>query len=254
MRFASLGSGSRGNALVVEVGRTRVLLDCGFSATETVARLARLSLRAEDVDAVVVTHEHDDHLGGVARFAGRFRIPVHATAGTLAAAGAALASIETHVVDSHNPYPIGDLLLEPFPVPHDAREPSQYVFGDGSVRLGVLTDVGMATPHVRAVLGGCSALVLECNHDAAMLEASAYPASLKRRIASPFGHLANHAASALLASLDRSRLRHVIAAHLSEKNNTPELAQTALAVALGCDPGEVLVATQETGFGWMTLD
>jgi len=253
MRFASLGSGSRGNALVVEAGSTRVLLDCGFSTSETIARLARLGLRGEDIGAIVVTHEHDDHVGGVVRLSGRFGMPVYATAGTLAAAGGVPAGIVARIVDPHASFEVGDLSIEPFPVPHDAREPAQFVFGDGVRRLGVLTDAGMATPHMRAMLGGCDALMLECNHDSAMLEASGYPATLKRRIASPYGHLSNAAAAALLASLDNSRLRCVVAAHLSEKNNTPALAQAALAGVLGCRPADVLVADQDEGCHWQEL-
>lgn len=253
MRFASLGSGSRGNALVVEAGSTRVLLDCGFSTVETIARLDRLGLRGEDIDAVVVTHEHDDHVGGVARLAGRFGMRVYATAGTFAAVGGMPTGMDATIVDPHSVFTVGDLSIEPFPVPHDAREPAQFVFGDGVRRLGVLTDAGMATPHMRSMLGGCDALVLECNHDPAMLQGSSYPGTLKRRIASPYGHLSNAAAAALLASLDTSRLRCVVAAHLSEKNNTPALAQAALAGALGCSPADVLVADQNEGCRWQEM-
>lgn len=254
MRFASLGSGSRGNALVVQAAGTRVMLDCGFAFGETVARLQRIGCAAEDIDAIVVTHEHDDHVGGVARFAVRLGIPVYVTPGTHAAMGVKFAKVDVRAFDPHAPFVIGDLKIDPFPVPHDAREPAQVVFDDGRHRLGVLTDVGVPTPHIVTMLSGCSALVLECNHDAKLLREGPYPPSLKARIGSRLGHICNDDAAVLLAALDRSRLRHVIAAHLSETNNTPALARAALARVLGAENDAVCVAGQDEGFDWLTLD
>jgi phosphoribosyl 1,2-cyclic phosphodiesterase len=251
MRFASLGSGSQGNALIVEAGRTRVMLDCGFGIAECVARLARLNLEPTDLDAIVVTHEHDDHIGGVARLARKYELPVYLTYGTLMALDGERNSLaDIILIDSHTPIAIGDIEVRPFPVPHDAREPAQYVFGDGSATLGVLTDVGSSTPHITTMLSGLSALVLECNHDADMLANGPYTPSLKRRIASRFGHLANDVAARLVAGLDCSRLQHLIAAHLSQQNNTPDLARGAVARALGCAPEWIGIATQEEGFAW----
>lgn len=252
MRFASLGSGSRGNALLVEAGRTRILLDCGFSVRETETRLARLGVEARQLDAILVTHEHDDHVGGVARLAARHGIPVWLTHGTLRVTPA-ISGAQVRVFDPHQRFTLGDLEVEPFPVPHDAAEPAQYVFGDGAHRLGVLTDIGEPTPHVAATLSGCDALVLECNHDAEMLARGPYAPPLKRRIAGRLGHLDNGTAAALLASLDNRRLRHLVASHLSETNNTPELARNALARALGCEPGWIGVASQDNGFGWRDM-
>lgn len=254
MRFASLGSGSKGNALVVEAGDTRVMLDCGFSVAETERRLARRGLVLDDIDAILVTHEHDDHIGGVARLAARARIPVHLTSGTLAAAERRLQAVQCICFDPHEVFVLGDLEIHPYPVPHDAREPAQYVFSDGEHSLGVLTDVGIITPHIRRMLSGCSALVLECNHDSGLLRDGPYPGALKKRIASRLGHLPNDDAAELLASLDNARLRHLVAAHLSDTNNTPELAKAALAGAIGANPEEVCVATQEEGCSWMTID
>jgi len=253
MRFTSLGSGSRGNALVVEARGTRVMLDCGFTLAETTARLARVGLEPSDIDAVLVTHEHDDHVGGVGRFARKAGSRVYATSGTLAASAKFLGTVCVEVFDPHAAFEIDDLRIEPYPVPHDAREPAQFVFDDGRGRLGVLTDAGASTPHIEAMLTGCAALVLECNHDEAMLANGPYPASLKARVASRYGHLANAAAATLLARLDSTRLRHLVAAHLSETNNTPALAQAALAGALGCEPEAVIVASQSEGFGWLEL-
>jgi phosphoribosyl 1,2-cyclic phosphodiesterase len=251
MRFASLGSGSGGNALVVEAGATRVLVDCGFSVEETERRLARLGLAGGDLAGILVTHEHGDHADGATAFARRHRIGVWMTHGTLRATqdtGAPDASVT--VIESDAPFALGDLEVSPFPVPHDAREPVQFLLGDGVRRVGVLTDIGASTRHVEAMLSGCDALVLECNHDERMLAEGRYPAWLKARIGGPFGHLANGAAAALLAALDRSRLRHVVAAHLSEANNRPELARAALAGVLGCDESWIGVAEQARGFDW----
>jgi phosphoribosyl 1,2-cyclic phosphodiesterase len=250
VRFASLGSGSRGNALLVEAGNTRVLIDAGFGPREMSRRLARLNLAGEDVDAVLVTHEHSDHVGGVFACARRFGWTVLLTHGTLTACGADQAQERTTIIDSHKPFSVGDLGIHPFPVPHDAREPVQFVLTDGAARLGVLTDAGHVTSHMVAMLDGCEALVLECNHDAAMLAQGSYPPALKRRVGGPWGHLDNAAAASLLDQLDVSRLRHVVAAHLSKQNNSPMLARVALSAALGCAPEWISIATQSEGFGW----
>ena len=253
MRFAVLGSGSRGNATLVEAGGTTVLLDCGFSVAQVEQRLARLGRRVQDIRAVVVTHEHSDHVGGVATLARSFGLPVWATAGTARAAGL-MEATDCRVFDSHAPFAIGDLEVLPFPVPHDAREPCQFVFGDGARRLGVLTDVGTITPHIVAMLNGCDALMLECNHDLTMLVTGEYTPRLKQRVGGRHGHLNNEQAAALLVSLDRSRLRHLVAAHLSEKNNRPELARRALAAAMNCGDEWIAVADQEQGLDWRDLD
>jgi phosphoribosyl 1,2-cyclic phosphodiesterase len=252
MRFASLGSGSAGNGLVIAAGSTRVLMDCGFGLADSVARLARLGLAPDDLAGIVVTHEHADHLGGVGRLARKYRLPVWLTAGTLAMAQD-LEGVAVRVIDSHAAFVIDGLELMPYPVPHDAREPVQYVFGDGVRRLGVLTDAGCSTPHIEATLAGVDALVLECNHDAAMLQNGPYPASLKRRVGGRFGHLENGQAAALLAKLVHDRLQCVMAAHVSLKNNTPALAQRALAQALGCAAKDVRVACQNAGFEWIRI-
>ena len=254
MRFASLGSGSDGNGLVVEAGETRVLIDCGFGVKDTVLRLARLGLEPSSLTAILVTHEHADHIGGVPAFAARFGIPVWATFGTLAEVSLRFEGMaQVYGFDSHDRFAIGALHIMPIPVPHDAREPVQYVIGDGARRVGVLTDLGISTAHVEASLSGCDALVLECNHDLAMLEHGGYPHSLKQRIAGRFGHLHNEAAAAILARIDTSHLVHIIAAHLSRENNTPDLARSALASALGCTQEWIGIAEQATGFGWREL-
>jgi phosphoribosyl 1,2-cyclic phosphodiesterase len=254
MRFASLGSGSRGNALVVECGSTRVLLDCGFGAREATQRLGRLGLQPSDLTAIVVTHEHSDHIAGAYKFARRAGIRVFLTHGTMNGFPGDLGERpQTVAIDSHISFAINDIEVHPYPVPHDAREPVQFVFTDGRVRLGVLTDTGSSTAHIEQTLSGCDALVLECNHDLGMLEAGDYPPQLKRRIAGRFGHLDNEQSAALLAALDRSRLKHVVAAHLSQQNNRPPLARAALAGAMGCEEHWIGVATQDEGFDWLEI-
>jgi phosphoribosyl 1,2-cyclic phosphodiesterase len=254
MRFASLGSGSQGNALVVEAERSRLLLDCGFGLAETVTRLGRLGLVPEDISAIVVTHEHDDHIGGVARLARRHGIPVWLTPGTLVGFEALFADVaDVRFINNYEVFEIGALQVQPFPVPHDAREPAQYVFSDGASRLGVLTDVGCSTRHIEAMLSGCDALVLECNHDVEMLRASSYPQKLRERIAGRFGHLDNAAAAELLRALDQGRLAHLVAAHLSQENNRPELARSALSAAMNCSPEWIAIADQDEGLAWRQI-
>ena len=250
MRFASLGSGSRGNALLVEAGNTRVLIDAGFGPREMSRRLERLGLAAGAVDAVLVTHEHSDHIGGVFACARRFDWAVLLTHGTLAACRDDGANAHITIIDSHESLSLGDICVHPFPVPHDAREPVQFVLADGAKRLAVLTDAGHVTPHMVAMLDACDALVLECNHDAQMLAQGNYPAALKRRIGGPWGHLDNGAAASLLSQIGRASLRHVLAAHLSEENNCPALAQAALSTVLGCEAEWIGVATQDEGVAW----
>lgn len=254
MRFASLGSGSEGNGLIVESGATRILVDCGFNVSETVARLERLGLVPSSLAAILVTHEHDDHACGVARFARRYDLPVYLTYGTLVALGAARATMPCiRLIDSHSPFAIGDLEVHPYPVPHDAREPCQFVFSDGDRRLGLLTDTGISTPHIERMLSGIEALVLECNHDLDLLMNGPYPPSLKRRIASRYGHLDNGTSARLLAGIDCTRLQHVIAAHLSAQNNTPELARGAVSAALNCAAEWIGIATQREGLDWRQI-
>ncbi len=253
MRFDSLGSGSRGNALLVEAGGTRLLIDAGFGPREMLRRLERLGIAAAEVDAVMVTHEHSDHLGGAFTCARRFNWSLMMTHGTLAASRENRGEAPITMIDSHGSFSIGDISVQAFPVPHDAREPVQFVLTDGAARLGVLTDAGHVTSHMVDMLAGCDALVLECNHDEALLKEGSYPPALKRRIGGPWGHLDNAAAAFLLSSVKSSNLRHIVAAHLSEENNSPALARAALAAVLGCEDDWIGIATQNEGFAWREL-
>jgi phosphoribosyl 1,2-cyclic phosphodiesterase len=167
--------------------------------------------------------------------------------------GKVLEGVRKIILSSKEKITISDIEVAPFTVPHDAREPVQFVLSDGASRLGVLTDIGVSTPHVEKTLGGLDALVLECNYDRDMLWGGSYPKWLKERIAGPFGHLDNRESERLLGALDRSKLKHVIGAHLSQQNNKPELARACLARALGCEESWVGLATQDGGFDWRSL-
>ena len=253
MRFASLASGSSGNCLVAEAAGTVVLVDCGLALTETERRLARLGLEPSRVNAILVTHEHGDHACGAFEFAAAHHVSVYLTHGTLAALkaeGKVLDGVPLVPVNGRQSFFVEGIQLLPFTVPHDAREPVQYVLSDGAARLGVITDVGISTAHVEKMLSGLDALVLECNYDYDMLWNGGYPRWLKERIAGPFGHLDNRESERLLGAIDRSRLKHVIGAHLSQQNNRPALARAALARALGCEESWISLATQDDGFGW----
>jgi len=252
VRFASLGSGSKGNASLIEVGDTLILLDSGFSVTQLQKRLAKFGKSAEDISAVVVTHEHADHLGGVPVLARRFKMPVYMTPGT--AKCDKIAGLPgVCLFNSHDAFEIGDVHVQPFPVPHDAREPCQFVFGDGKRRLGILSDVGCWTPHIESQLSACDALMLEANHDVTMLAQGPYPPSLKRRVRGDQGHLSNEQSAELLGRLDTSRLQHLVVTHLSEQNNTPELARRALSRQIDCDESWIAVACQNDGLDWREI-
>jgi phosphoribosyl 1,2-cyclic phosphodiesterase len=228
------------------------MLDCGFGLKEAVRRLARLDLKPQQLSGVVVTHEHSDHIGGVFKLARQYSIPVWMTHGTFEGASRDdMAGVDIRICRDGESFAIGDIEMTPYTVPHDAREPVQYLASDGQRKLGVLTDVGQSTPHLLAALAACDALLLEFNHDSEMLARSAYPAWLKSRIAGPMGHLSNTASAEILAALDRSRLRRLVAAHLSQRNNTPSLAREAIASVVASDEMELVIAEQEQGFDWI---
>lgn len=258
IRFRSLGSGSGGNATVVEatggITTTRLLVDAGFSLRELDARLARAGLAASDLDAVFVTHEHGDHIGCAMALAERDALPLWMSRGTWRAAGGPVAPAGLRFARDAEPIAVGDLELHPFTVAHDAAEPLQLRCSDGSARLAVLTDLGSITAHMLDNVAGCDALFLECNHDAAMLAQSRYPPSLKARIGGRFGHLSNDTAVEILAACLSSRLRHVVAAHLSRENNRPAIARAALAAVWGCAGEDIVVADPAQGCAWLRID
>lgn len=251
MRFASLGSGSGGNATVVGCGDTYLLVDCGFSMRETQRRLERLELCLTRISAVLVTHEHGDHVRGVPLIARKFAIPVFITSGTLESRDFGFMP-DVRPISAGQSFQVGPLEVLPVAVPHDAREPVQYRFRSGGLNLGILTDLGSFDDALVAHYDGCDGLLLEANHDPVLLARGPYPPQLKRRVAGPWGHLSNQQAAALLSRLDTSRLRQLVVGHISRKNNSPSLAQAAIAPATR-SVQQVLYACQDLGFGWLEL-
>lgn len=258
LRFKNLGSGSTGNATVVEGGTgaqvRRLLVDCGFGIRQLQGRLAQAQLQIDDLDAVFITHEHSDHIGCAQAVALRYGIPVWMSQGTYAAIGQPDFGDMLRVAHDLEPIDLGTFEARPFTVPHDAREPLQLRCSDGAAHLGVLTDLGHASSHVLEQLQGCHALMIEANHDPAMLEASRYPLFLKRRVGGPFGHLANRVTADILRAVRHPGLRTVVAAHLSAKNNLPSIAQEALAPALGWPVEAIHVASPAAGTPWMPVE
>jgi phosphoribosyl 1,2-cyclic phosphodiesterase len=257
LRFRSLGSGSTGNAALVEAtsgGRTsRMLIDCGFGLKQLDLRLARAGLAAGDIDAVFVTHEHGDHIGCAHSLSRRERIPVWMSEGTWLATGGRDFEGRLNLARDDAEFAVGDICVQPFTVPHDAREPLQLRCTDGARILGVLTDLGHATAHVLARLSGVHALLLEFNHDSDLLANSGYPPFLKLRVGGNYGHLSNAAAAEIARAVRHDGLRHVVAAHLSEQNNRPEIVRHMMAEALGGQEAEMLTATAAEGSPWLDV-
>ena len=248
LRFASLGSGSRGNASLVEFGATLLMVDCGLPRAVVEERLAALGREPRDVTAILVTHEHGDHVQGVGSFARRYGTPVWMTWGT---AGASRAVPSPNGLSCHRELVVGGIAVEPYPVPHDAREPCQFVFRAGGRRLGMLTDAGFVTPHICERLAGCDALAVECNHDLDALHRGPYPESVKSRVASRYGHLNNEQTAGLLTRVRHAGLQWVVGLHLSETNNTPAQARAALEPVLG--ETALHLATQDAPTGWLEV-
>lgn len=256
MRFKNLGSGSTGNGTLIEStssagSSTRVLVDCGFGLKHLERRLAEAGLQPADISAVFITHEHGDHIGCASSFARRFKIPVWMSRGTQMAIGSSEWDGLINTARDGQSIDLTDLQLMPFTVPHDAREPLQLTCSDGISKLGILTDLGHATPHVLTQLAHCHALLIECNHDPDLLAQSAYPTFLKERVRGQHGHLSNQAAADIVRSVRHDGLHTLIAAHLSAQNNRPDLARLALAGAMACDSEAIHVADAREGSAWL---
>ena len=225
MRFCVLGSGSKGNSTFIEAGSTRILIDAGFSGIEVERRLAAVGIDITTISAILVSHEHGDHIRGVPILSRRFKLPVYASRAAVEASGESLSGVvELCEITAGTSFEIGDLAVHPFSISHDTVDPFGFVATNGSCSVGYCTDTGLATRVMQHRLGGCSGLVLECNHDPEMLKNGGYPPHLQQRIRSKSGHLTNLDAAVFLAELIHEKLEHVVLAHLSDTNNTPELA------------------------------
>ncbi len=235
---------------------TQILVDCGLSMPELSARLSLVDLEIGDMDALFITHEHADHVGHARQFGLRTGKPIWCSQGTQLASQTQEWGLKAHQLccarDGES-IEVGDLQITPFTVPHDAREPLQVCISDGRVKLGLVTDLGHASAHVVQSLQQCHALILEANHDADMLRLSKYPSFLKSRISGPLGHLSNAASAHLLQSVMHGQLKTVVAAHLSDKNNTPELVGQAFGAVMNCAAQEVIIAHQDRGTDWWVV-
>ena len=226
MKFTVLASGSRANCTAVQTRAGTVLIDCGLSARETLRRLNGAGIPAETVSAVIVTHEHRDHIAGISVLSRRLGIPVYAAEGAAPFLEGAYA---VEVFWDHEPFSICGLEIIPFAITHDAADPVGYVLREDGVKLVYATDLGRVTDVVRAAARGCHALILEFNHDLELLRECAYPWPIKQRIASNHGHLSNGDAAGLVAELLHDDLAHLVLGHISENSNTPRTAMAALA-------------------------
>lgn len=252
MRFCSIGSGSKGNGTLIQKGETTILIDNGFTLKDVENRLAQKGLTPLDLSAMLVTHEHGDHIKGIGPLARKYRIPVYLSYGTAQFEG--LGKLPAYkIFDSHCPFEIGQLTVKPVVVPHDAREPTQFVVTDGEANVGVLTDLGSLTPYIIEQYKHCHGLLLETNHDVEMLRFGPYPPKLKARVAGSLGHLSNDQAVQFLQSIPTVQLKYVIATHISEQNNDVNIAMQMLANTLGRNVESIILADQQVGFDWCEL-
>jgi len=252
MRFASLGSGSKGNATLIQNNSTTIMVDCGFSVRETEKRLERLNQAPSDITALFVTHEHGDHIRGVGPFARKYNLPVCMTRGTAKWNGLGEIPNLRYISVEEN-IEIGDLCINSYTVPHDANEPCQFIFTTNKSRFAMLTDVGHCTQYIKEQLKNCDALLLECNHDRTMLFNGTYPTSLKERVAGLYGHLSNEQASELLNEIQHDKLLSVSVAHVSEKNNSKELALKCLQSVLTTKKTNITFIDQHNGIDWQEI-
>lgn len=249
-----LASGSRGNATYISDGRSAVLIDAGLSGVEIQRRMAANGLDPGNLDAILVSHEHADHIQGVGVLSRRFGLPVYINDGTRQASGNQLGRLtDVHPFTCGHSFPIGGLTIHPFTISHDAQDPAGFTITGKRAKVGVATDLGIATNVVKSHLTSCDILVLEANHDAQMLVDGPYPWHLKQRIRSRSGHLSNDDTAFLLEALKHDRLSHVILAHLSEENNTPEKASSAVMAALNGSATQLHVASQAAGCDLVAL-
>ena len=253
MKFASLGSGSRGNATLIETPHSCLMVDCGFSIKETIRRLNKVGKLPADINAILVTHEHSDHWKGVLPFASKFLIPIYATAGCYRSVNINPSDSELYnVICSHTEFSVNDANILPVPVPHDACEPVQYIISADQNRLGILTDVGHITPYIVEQYKNCCGLLVEANHDLGLLQAGEYPKFLKERVAGQWGHLNNQQTASLLGAINQDLLQKLVIGHISESNNSSEKVKQAIEDVF-LHVQKIIYANQNEGFDWVYL-
>ncbi|HEY6127028.1 MAG TPA: MBL fold metallo-hydrolase [Candidatus Acidoferrum sp.] len=259
MRVSILASGSSGNITLLETERTRLLIDCGLGKRETLARLAACEINLDQVDGILVTHEHSDHCNGLPQMLGMYKAPLYVTEPTLDALKRALPErlekrlrgVETLRTGQH--FMIGDIDVHAFAIPHDAADPVGFTFRVDGIKMAIVTDLGYMPELVKVHLRDADCLVLESNHDLEMLKVGPYPWVVKQRVLSRTGHLSNHAVSEYLADPEGfdARARYLVLAHISQENNNPDVVKISAEQALGCRPadcaftGELLLASQQ---------
>lgn len=250
IQFCSLGSGSKGNGTLLAFGQSLIMIDCGFSIKETVRRLDLKGINPKQISAILVTHEHSDHVAGVAGFANKYSIPVWLNKGTnLHKKCTSIKSKE--LFNSHESFQLGDFRVTPVAVPHDSREATQFVFSVADQSVGLLTDVGHITDHIIDAYSKCNALLLEFNYELAMLMDGPYPFALKQRVSGGLGHLSNQQAIDMLSQMDLSKLSKVVAMHISEENNSREIVEKKLKTVIATNSTCYYLANQTDGVEWL---
>jgi phosphoribosyl 1,2-cyclic phosphodiesterase len=253
LKVCLLGSGSKGNGMLVRSQETTLLIDCGFTLKETIKRLERIGVNPLEINAILVTHEHGDHIAGVGSLSRKYKIPVWMSDGTYRQSKVGTLT-ELNLFQDYSDFQINHISVSPYPVPHDSAQPTQYVFSNATHRWGLITDAGMVTPHIIDSLRLCDGLILEFNHDWDMLQNGPYPYKLKRRVGSDYGHLNNQQSALLLEEVKHENLKQVVAAHISEKNNCKTIVSQILERTL-CGLGtKFQVAEQGSETDWICLN
>ncbi len=245
MKFSVLGSGSKGNSVYISSGKTEILIDAGFSGKQLTRRLLEAGKSIDKLDAILLTHEHNDHICGAGVVSRRCKIPLFANQGTFRGGEKRLGKIyKRNEFETGESFTFQDLEIRSFRTLHDTLDPVGYVISDGTQSIGYCTDTGKVTHLMAARLQNCDALILEFNHDPDMLKMGPYPLALQQRVRSSHGHLANEDAAEFLKTLFNDRLRYIILAHLSEVNNLPELALAAATKVNNSSGAQLILADQ----------
>lgn len=252
LEVASLGSGSSGNATLVRTANTTLLIDCGFTLKETLKRMASLGVAPSDLTAVLISHEHSDHVKGIGPLSRKFGVPIYLTHGTFRRLkDDRLLAYE--LFHAHAPFTLGDIEVDPFPTPHDAAESCQFILRNNNVSFVVATDMGVCPPFVLSKLAGVNGVLIECNYDDNMLRNGPYPPSLQHRIRGNFGHLGNLQAGPVVRAIDHAALETILLGHLSEKNNTEQCALDAVLSSVSRNPERVEVLKQHAASRWYAI-